>query len=188
MASGSLLGCFAVAKIFGTPVGDPATDAALQQHLSAASGDAAPRVAAVAMAGAAAVGTGRKYANTISGDGGEDARKRDDDRDDDGDDSADDSDDAYRFSYSYGQVYSAVASLVNSNLSPSVACPVSSALCSLASCTLNEDKLTASCGCQKMPADTGNPAVISLTEAAVLAGSSAYAELLFEARAARRCR
>ena len=48
----------------------------------------------------------------------------------------------------------------------------------IAVCTLNSDSETASCGCQSMPADTGNPAQVSLTESLLLAPNRAYRELL----------
>ena len=43
-----------------------------------------------------------------------------------------------------------------------VECEIASALCSNAVCTLNSDKLTASCGCLKMPASATDPAQLAL--------------------------
>ena len=71
--------------------------------------------------------------------------------------------------------------------SPMVYCPVKSALCNIATCTLNTDKKTASCGCQKMLADESNPAVVSLTEAGILAQSEAYRKLLKYCDATMNC-
>ena len=86
---------------------------------------------------------------------------------------------ALSYSYSYSpemeEAFAAVNYLVDAAITAKVACPVKSALCNIAACTLNADQRTASCGCQKMPASTGNPAVVDLNEAAVLAGSSVYA-------------
>ena len=44
--------------------------------------------------------------------------------------------------------------------------------------TLNEDGLTASCGCQSMPADKGNPTIVSLTEGLMLASNAHYRQLI----------
>ena len=58
-------------------------------------------------------------------------------------------------------------------------CPTAAfALCDIAMCTLNDDGLTASCGCQKMDASTHNPANVGLGAAAVLTFSSTYRSLL----------
>ena len=52
---------------------------------------------------------------------------------------------------------------------------MTSALCDLSTCSLNSDKLTASCGCLAMPADTGNPAALQLGwTSAILAGNPLY--------------
>ena len=60
-------------------------------------------------------------------------------------------------------------------INDSVECAVRSALCDIAACTLNEDNLTASCGCQSMPADAGNPAKLALGWSSfILAGSAVY--------------
>lgn len=41
-------------------------------------------------------------------------------------------------------------------------CNVDSALCDIATCTLNADKVTASCGCMRMPGSANNPAKLQL--------------------------
>ena len=62
-------------------------------------------------------------------------------------------------------------------INDSVECAVPSALCDIAACTLNEDNLTASCGCQSMPADAGNPAKLAIGWSSfILAGSAIYRE------------
>lgn len=68
-------------------------------------------------------------------------------------------------------------------------CVMGSALCSDATCTLNADKQTASCGCLKMPATTGNPAelAISWSSFPLAASSSTFREIVRECVDAGGC-
>ena len=62
--------------------------------------------------------------------------------------------------------------------SVSIECVVPSALCDIAMCSLNDDVLTANCGCMAMPADSGNPATLELGwGTAVLAQNPIYREV-----------
>ena len=63
-----------------------------------------------------------------------------------------------------------------------VQCTIASALCADAVCTLNSDKLTASCGCLSMPASATNPAELVLGWSTFqLAKSPVYQEALSQA-------
>ena len=89
----------------------------------------------------------------------------------------------YSYDYTYGDVEDTwrwMQDITNeTSFWRTLVCPTAAfALCDIAMCTLNDDGLTASCGCQKMSASTHNPANVGLGAAAVLGFSSSYRSLL----------
>ena len=92
------------------------------------------------------------------------------------------------YSYSFGDVEQAWDWISEIEASTAVVCPTADfALCDVAMCTLNADRLTASCGCQRMAASEHNPASVGITEAGVLAFSSSYRDLLEQCAASATC-
>lgn len=66
-----------------------------------------------------------------------------------------------------------------SAIDEAIECAVPSALCDIAACTLNTDNRTATCGCQSMPADAGNPGVLRLGWGSmILSGSAIYRDTI----------
>lgn len=94
----------------------------------------------------------------------------------------DDDDGTAWMSYSYGDIVDTwewISSLSIAQSDSAVVCPQADfALCNIGMCTLNDDKLTASCGCQSMSASEENPANVGLDAAGILAPSKAYRDLV----------